>query len=140
MIQTDQPKFNPDAIAALKAATRQVVKPAPSVADFGLPVVNPVVQTSDSGESKQKLQSRRPPENFAEAFVQKITSVEQATAEIEQEQIALDQELSRVEQLRSDLIAKKKQLENRSHELIIIKDKLAILDKELTEALKFSSL
>lgn len=142
MIQTDQLKFNPDAIAALKAATRQVVQSEPSATNFGSPAMSPVVQTTDhDGKSKQKLQSKaHPPGDLAEAFVEKITSVEQAIAEIEQEQLVVDQELSRVEQLQSDLIAKKKQLENRSHELITVKDKLTALDKELSEVLKLPAI
>lgn len=140
MIQTDQPKFNPDAVAALKAATRQVVQPAaPNIVNFGSPTASLVVKT-DPGESKQTLQPSHPHKNFAEAFVGKITSVEQATAKIEQERLVVEQELDRVEQLQSDLIAKKKQLENRSQELITVKDKLTALDKELSEALKLPAL
>lgn len=140
MIQTEQSKFNPTVIEALKAATRQVVQPESSVANFGSPTVSSVFQTTASGALKQKIQSRRSSENFAEAFVGKITSVEQAIAEIKQEQLVVDQELSTVEQRQLDLIVKKKQLENRSNELITVKDKLNALDKELSEVLKFSSL
>lgn len=140
MVQDNRPQFNPGVIEALKAATRQVVQSAPRNENFGLPAVTSPVAFRAPGESKQKLQSRRPPENFAEAFVGKITSVEQATAEIKQEQLIVDQELDRVAKLQSDLIAKKKQLENRSHELITVKDKLSALDKELSEALKLHSL
>ncbi len=146
MIQTNQPQFNSSAIEALKAATRQVAQPASSSdANFGLPAVtSSAIQTApgEFNEPKHKLQSnqRRAHGNFAEEFVEKITSVEKETAEIAKEQLVVAQELSQVEQRQSDLIAKKKQLADRSMELITVKDKLTALDKELGEVLKFSSI
>ena len=140
MVENDHPQSNQGAIEALKAATRQVVQPASRNGNPDSPIVmNPVADTA-RGESKQKLQSMRTHENFAEAFVKKITSVEQEKAKIEQEQLVVDQELARVEKLQSDLTEKKKQLEQRRNELTQVKDKLTALDKEMSEALEFSSL
>jgi|GEM_PF-6096429 len=131
-------QINSATIAALKAATLQVARPASSEANFDSPIVMSLVAPTIPGGHKQKSQFQSTPasENFAEAFVGKITSVEQEKVEIEKEQLVVDQELSRAEQLRLDLITKKKQLENRRNELIAVKDKLAALDKELSEVLK----
>ncbi len=140
MIQQDHPQSNPGAIEALKAATRQVVQPAPRDEHSGSPDhMNPVAPTA-RGESKQKLQSMPASANLAEAFVRKITSVEQEKAKIEQEQLVVEQELARVEKLQSGLTEKKKQLENRRGKLINVKDKLTALDREISEVLKFPSL
>ena len=121
-MQNDHSQSNPGVIEALKAATRQVRQPAPRDEQFDLP--------------KQKPQPMTVFENFAEAFVKKITSVEQEKVAIEKEQLVVEQELSRVEKLHTDLIEKKKQLETRRNELIKIKDKLTALDKEMSDALK----
>ena len=126
MVQNDHLQSNSGAIEALKAATRQVVQPAPHDEQYDSP--------------KQKTQSTPAFENFAEAFIKKITAVEQEKAKIEQEQLVVEQELSRVEKIHTDLSEKKKQLEQRRNELIQVKDKLAALDKEISEALEFSSL
>lgn len=120
MIPNDHPQSNPEAIEALKAATRQVVQPTPS----------------NDENPKQKLESMPASETFAEAFVRKITSVEQEKAKIEKEQLVVEQELARVEKFQSSLTEKKKQLENRKTELIKVKDKLKELDKEMSDVLK----
>ena len=111
-------QFNPGAIEALKAATRQVA------------------QLATDNELKQKSLSKPVFENFAEAFIKKITSIEQKKAEIEKEQLVVEQELSRVEKIHTDLLEKKKQLENRRNEFIKVNDKLKELDKEMSDALK----
>ena len=147
MSQTDQPKFSPSAIAALKAATRQVVHPvrggasngvqsAASDEDFSLPIVMSPVAITPHDAPKQKLQPMQPHESFAESFVRKIASVEQEKGVVEKEQLIVDQELVRAQQLQADLIAKKEQLDNRRNELLAVKDKLITLDKELSEVLK----
>jgi len=66
---------------------------------------------------------------FAEEFIQKLTS-------IEQEKAAVDEEMSKVENLWSSLIEKKKQLKVRIDELTNVKDKLQELDKEMNKVLK----
>lgn len=140
MIQQDQPQSNIGALEALKAATRQVVQPAPRNENPGSPTVMSPVAPTARGGFQQKPQSMPASENFAEAFATKITSVEQEKAEIEKEQLVVEQELARVLKLQSGLTEKKKQLENRKGKLINIKDKLTALDKEISEALKFPSL
>lgn len=142
------PQSNPGAIEALKAATRQVGQSAAIDENPGSPTVTytargdrPTLARPPVGsEPKQKPQSMPASETFAEAFVRKITSVEQEKAEIEKEQLAVDQELNRAEQLRLRLIEKKKQLENRRNELITVKDKLIALDEELSKVLDIPSL
>ena len=115
-------QFNSGAIDALKAATHQVRQPAPRDEQFDSP--------------KQKPQPMPVFENFAEAFIKKITSVEQERDKIEKEQLVVEQELSRVEKIHTDLLEKKKQLENRRNEFIKVNDKLKELDKEMSDALK----
>lgn len=110
MVENNPPQSNPGAIEALKAATRQVVQPTPG------------------SEPKQKLESMPASETFADAFVRKITSVEQEKAKIEKEQLVVEQELDRVGKLQSGLIERKKQLDNRRNELTTVKDKLKELD------------
>lgn len=141
MVQQDHPQSNPGAIEALKAATRQVGQPAPRDEHFGSPTVESPVTHTARGEPKQKLQSKPAASaNFAEAFVRKITAVEQEKAKIEQEQLVVEQELARVLKLQSGLTEKKQQLEQRRNGLIHVKDKLSALDKEINEMLKFPSL
>ncbi len=130
MVEKDHIQSNPGTIEALKAATRQVAENLGSAT-----VTSPAAPTA-RGEPKQKPQLRPASENFAEAFAEKITSVEQEKIKIEQEQLVVDQELARVENLQSGLTEKKKQLENRRNELIKVKDKLTALDKEMSDALK----
>lgn len=133
MAQRDHLRSDPGVIEALKAATRQVVQPAPHDEHSGSPTMaNPV---ATRGEPKQKPQSMPAPETFAEAFVRKITSVEQEKAAIEKEQVAVDQEIDRVLKLQTGLTEKKEQLENRRNELIKVKDKLKELDKEMSNVL-----
>lgn len=134
MVEKDHPQSNPGVIEALKAATRQVVQLAPDNEPKQKPQSTPASVLSSFGEAKPVF------ENFAEAFIKKITSVEQEKAKIEQEQLVVDQELSRVEKLQTDLFEKKKQLENRRNELIQVKDKLTALDKEINKLLKSPSL
>ncbi|MBU4466596.1 hypothetical protein KKF47_00845 [Patescibacteria group bacterium] len=160
MVEKDHIQSNPGTIEALKAATRQVRQPAPRDENSGSPAVvtSPVAHMA-RGELKQKPQSMpasalsgcllrrsgyegrvgevRPAfENFAEAFIKKITSVEQERDKIEKEQLVVEQELSRVEKIHTDLFEKKKQLENRRNEFIKVNDKLKELDKEMSDALK----
>lgn len=66
---------------------------------------------------------------FAEEFVQKL-------AAIEREKAAVDEEMTKVENLWSSLTEKKKILEQRKNELIRLKDRLKELDKEMNNALK----
>ena len=141
MIETDQPTFNPSAIEALKAATQQVIQSTPSSdqAD-SLTVLNPTIQTVTTSEPKQKSSSRRSTENFADAFVDKITSFERAIATLDQEQLAVEQELKLVAERQSDLVSSQTQLGNRRKDFITIKDKLTVLDKELSAVLKPASL
>lgn len=122
MVQKDHPQFNLGAIEVLKAATRQVIQPTPN--------------NENSGESQSIPASL----NFVEAFVGKITSIEQEKAKIEKEQLVIDQELARIEKLQLGLIEKKKQLEQRRNELIQVKNKLITLDKEISEVIKSPSL
>jgi predicted transcriptional regulator len=131
MIPNDQPQSNSEAIEALKAATRQVVQPTPSNDE------NPRSPTAASRMTH--LESMPASKTFTEAFVRKITSVEQEKAKIEKEQLVVEQELARVEKLQLSLTEKKKQLENRTTELIKVKDKLEELDKEMSDVLKFPS-
>ncbi len=128
MIQKDHPQPNQEAIEALKAATRQVVQPAPRNENPGSPTVASSVAHRAPGEPKQKLQSMPASENFAEAFVQKLTSIEKETAEV-------DEEMANVEKLWSSLVEKKKQLENRRNELTKVKDKITTLNKEMDDVL-----
>lgn len=129
MVQNDHLQFNSEAIEALKAATRQVVESAPRNENPGSPTMTSPVADTARGEPKQKLQSMPASENFAEAFMRKITSVEQ-------EQPVVEQELDRIEKLQSDLTEKKQQLENRRNELTKVEDKLKELDKEMSDVLK----
>lgn len=135
MIQQEQGKSNPGTIEALKAATRQVVQLAPRKENFSSPTVTSPVAAVVVGKPRQKSQPMSY-ENFAEAFVEKITLVEQERAKIEKEQFVVDQELGRLEKIQSDLTEKKKQLETKSYELIKVKDKLKELDKEMSDTLK----
>ncbi len=66
---------------------------------------------------------------FAEEFVQKLAS-------IKQEEAAVDEEMTKVEKLWSSLVERKKQLEARRDELTKVRDKLKELDKEMSDVLK----
>ena len=66
---------------------------------------------------------------FAEEFVQKLTSIEKETAEV-------DEEIAKAEKLWASLAEKKKQLEARRNELTKVKDKLKELNKEMSDVLK----
>ncbi len=115
MSQDVQTQLHSSAIASLKAATRQVVQSPPSiVAPIGF------------GDSEKKLQPIRKHENFAEAFIGKVLSIENEKMEIEK----------KIERLQSDFTIKKKQLEHRRDELMTVKDKLMAFDKELSDVLE----
>lgn len=65
---------------------------------------------------------------FAEEFVQKMASIERKKA-------AVDEEIAKAEKLWSSLAEKKKTLESRRNELIKVKDKLTVLNKEMDNVL-----
>jgi hypothetical protein len=141
MVQQDHSQSNPGVIETLKAATRQVGQPSPRDEHFGSPTVESPVAHTARGEPERKLQSMPVASaNSAEAFVRKITAVEQEKAKIEQEQLVVEQELARVKKLQLGLTEKKQQLEQRRNGLVRVKDKLSALDKEINEILQFSSL
>lgn len=77
----------------------------------------------------QNLDPKQAHNQFAEEFVQKLTS-------LEREQAMIEEEMVNVEKLWSSLVEKKKALENRRNELIKIKDRLKELDKEMSDVLK----
>ncbi len=93
-------QLDPKAIEALKAARNQVISKPPSDRD-------------PAHQSKHAL--GQSPNKFAEEFVQKLASIEQETA-------GVDEEMAK--------------LEARRNELIKVKDKLKELDKEMSNVLK----
>ena len=113
------PQPDPKTIETLKAARNQVIQ------------ADPVRKSQFSnGASKSEDPSPKQAHNkFAEEFVQKLAS-------IEQEKAAVDEEMAEVEKLWSSLVEKKKTLENRRNELIKVKDRLEELDKEMNNVLR----
>ena len=112
------PQLDTKTIATLKVARNQVIQ-ADKIRDENRHGgQNPAPkQTPSAGTNK-----------FAEEFVQKLAS-------IEQEKATVDEEMANVEKLWSSLVEKKKKLEDRSNELTKVKDKLKELDKEITDFL-----
>ena len=121
------PQFDLKVIETLKAARNQVIQ-----ADKG-PLRSRESEASGSAAKSmaggQNPIPRQAHNKFAEEFVQKLASVEQ-------EKAAVDEEMAKVEKLWSGLVEKKKTLENRRNELIKVKDKLKELDKEMSNVLK----
>lgn len=100
--QYQQP--DPKTIETLKAASNQVMQ-ADKNRDENIDVIN-------RGQNPNPEQVRN---KFAEEFIQKLVS-------IEQEKAAVDEEMAK--------------LEARRNELIKVKDKLKELDKEMSDVLK----
>ena len=129
MVQNDYPQSNPGTIEALKAARDQVIQAdPPRKSQFsngaGKSAAANFPRVEDKQESTVQVHNK-----FAEEFVRKLSS-------IEQEKVAVDEEMVKVEKLWSSLVEKKKQLEDRRNELTKVEDRLKELDKEMNDVLK----
>lgn len=127
---------DPKIIETLKAARNQVVQVSKSRSEdepevAAVPSVA-VAQKSSQGSVEILVTGQTQLaacSNFAEEFIQKLASIEQETA-------AVDEEIAKMEKIWLNLTEKKKQLENRRTELIKVKDKLKELDKEMSSVLE----
>ena len=117
MNQRSYQQFDPKTIETLKAARNQVIQADKSRGE------NTNVNRVQNPNPKQAHNK------FAEEFVQKLATIEQKKA-------AVDEEMAEVEKLWSSLVEKKKTLENRRNELIKVKDRLEELDKEMNNVLR----
>jgi hypothetical protein len=108
-------------IEMLKVARDQVMQ-----ADIAGEVTLPATGVQ---ETPPKQAQYTTPNKFVKEFVEKLTS-------LDQEKAAVEEEMAKVEKLLSNLVEKKRQLENRRIGLIKVKDKLRELDKEMSDALK----
>lgn len=116
MTNQNYQQINQKTIETLKAARNQVMQADKTGSS---------VDSMAEGHNPYPKQSHN---KFAEEFIQKLDS-------IEQEKMAVDEEIVGVEKLWSGLVEKKKLLENRRSELIKVKDRLKELDKEMSTVL-----
>lgn len=138
------PQFNLKTLETLKAARNQVVQAEcpehsrgadKSSSEDGQAVVAVssvgVAQKSNKGYVKILVAGQTPLaacDKFTEEFVQKITAMEQETAEV-------DKEIAKMEKIWLNLTEKKNQLEARRNELIKVRDKIITLNKEMGDVL-----